>query len=272
MKLLSALLGVVTGTMVATLSSTAFAADFSLRGTFDQDDDMYLFNFKVETESAVTLRTYSYAGGTQADGTVIAAGGFDPILSLFDGSGSLIAVGDDDESGTAPQDPVTGQRYDTLMNVTLGVGSYTVVLTQYANFSNTVHLSDGFRQTGNGNFTSDFSRCTTSSSFCDFTGDIRTNEWAFDVLGVLPLLEDDDDDPPVNEPPVVEPPEPPVTQPPMPGPSEPPVTEPPEPPVIQPPITQPPVPGDDPVQVPEPTTTAAFALVSLGVLAHRRKK
>ncbi|ESA34497.1 pep-cterm exosortase interaction domain-containing protein [Leptolyngbya sp. Heron Island J] len=246
MKPLSTLLGVVTGAMVITLNSTAFAADFSLRGTFAQDDDVHLFNFRVETASTVTLRTYSYAGGTQADGTVIAAGGFDPILSLFDGTGTLITFGDDDETDTVAQDPTTGQAYDSLIEVLLGAGTYTLALTQYNNFSNTNNLADGFRQAGNGNFTSNFSRCTTDRPFCDFTGDIRSNEWAFDALGVLPLREDDDDD----KPPVVQPPEPPIVQPP-------------EPPVQ---------PGDNPAQVPEPMTTVAFALVGLGALLHRRKK
>ena len=255
MKPLSTLLGVVTGAIVITLNSAALAADLSLRGTFAQDDDVHLFDFRVETESTVTLRTYSYAGGTQADGTVIEAGGFDPILSLFDSTGTLIAIGDDDETGTVAQDPTTSQAYDSLIEVLLGAGTYTLALTQYNNFSNTTNLADGFRQTGNGNFTSSFSRCTTDSPFCDFTGDIRTNEWAFDALGVLPLLEDDDDD----KPPVVQPPEPPIVQPP-----EPPIVQPPEPPIVQ--------PGDDPATVPEPTATVAFALVGLGALLHRRKK
>ncbi len=64
--------------------------DFSFRGTFGADDEVALFDFTANGASTVTLRTYSYAGGTQADGTPIAAGGFDPILTHFDGTGLLI--------------------------------------------------------------------------------------------------------------------------------------------------------------------------------------
>ncbi|MEM8610854.1 MAG: DVUA0089 family protein [Cyanobacteria bacterium P01_H01_bin.105] len=198
MKPLSAVLGVVTGAMVATLSNAALAADFSFRGTFAQDDDIHLFDFSVTQESTVTFRTYSYGGGTQADGTVIAAGGFDPILSLFDANGTLIGLSDDDESGRVAADPTTGQTYDSLLDIMLGIGDYTIALTQYGNFTNTTNLADGFRHTGNGNFTSDLSSCTTDSLFCDFTGDVRTNQWAFDALGIVPLREPDEGKPPVK--------------------------------------------------------------------------
>ncbi|MBX2863706.1 MAG: DVUA0089 family protein [Leptolyngbyaceae cyanobacterium MAG.088] len=275
MKPLSALLGVVTGAVVATLGSAAFAVDLSFRGTFAQDDDVHLFNFSVGATSTVTLRTYSYAGGTQADGTVINAGGFDPILSLFNGNGILIGLGDDDLSGTVAADLTTGQAYDSLLEISLDAGDYTVALTQYDNFSNTTNLADGFSQTGNGNFTSDFVNCTTQSSFCDFTGDIRTNFWAFDVLGFLPALEHDEDD----EPPVIDPPdddEPPVIDPP--DDDEPPIIDPPdddEPPIIDPPIIDPPIidPPDDgePTSVPEPTTTVALALAGFGALVKLRR-
>ena len=231
MKPLSALSGVVTGAMVTTVGmSAALAVDFSFRGTFAQDDDVHLFNFSVATESTVTLRTYSYAGGTQADGTVIDAGGFDPILSLFNADGDLIFLSDDDESGTAAVDSTTGQTYDSFLEIDLLAGEYTLALTQYGNFSNTTNLGDGFSQTGNSNYTSNFSRCTTESTFCDFTGDLRTNEWAFDAIGVTPISEPDGPDPD-KEPPV-----------------------------------------DPPAKVPEPTTTAALALVGLGALVKCRRQ
>ncbi len=253
MKPLSALLWVVTGAMLTTLgiNSTANAADFSFRGTFAQDDDVHLFDFSVGTESMVTFKTYSYAGGTQADGTVIAAGGFDPILSLFDTHGKLIALGDDGEAGTVAEDPTTRQAYDVLLKIDLMAGNYTLALSQYDNFPNTYYLADGFRETGNGNFTGDLSRCPIGSSFCDFTGDIRTNQWAFDAFGVLPLLEADEDEPPVIDPPeedddepVIDPPEEdddePVIDPPEEDDDEP-VIDPPEEdddePVIDPPVT-----------------------------------
>ncbi|MEA5463142.1 DVUA0089 family protein [Leptothoe sp. PORK10 BA2] len=196
MKPLSTLMGVITGAMVAALgtSGTAHAADFSLRGSFVQDSGVQLFDFSVDKESTVTLRTYSYGGGTQADGTPIAAGGFDPVLNLFDATGNRLFANDDDKSGTVLKDPATNQAYDSFLKVILAAGNYTVSLTQYGNFTNSTNLADGFGQTGN--FTGNFSRCAADSAFCDFTGNSRTNRWAFDVLGVQPVIE-----PPTLEPP-----------------------------------------------------------------------
>ena len=231
-------MGVITGAMLAAtlgMSSSAFAVDFSLSGTFAKDDDVKLFEFNVGTKSTVTLKTYSYAGGVQADGTVIQAGGFDPVLSLFDASGNLIFLNDDDESGTVSQDPTTDEAYDSFLKVLLEAGDYTLALTQYGNFSNTTNLADGFSQTGNENFTSHFSRCTTGSLFCDFTGDVRTNKWAFDALSILPSSEPDEKERSVIAPPVI-------------------------------------APDDESTQVPEPGTTMAFALVGLGAFTQRCRK
>ena len=247
MKPLSALVGMVTGAVVTTLgiSGTANAADFSLRGAFAQDADVHLFDFSVVTESTVTLRTYSYGGGIQADGTVIAAGGFDPVLTLFDSDGNRLFFNDDDDTGSVSSDPVTTQAYDSFLEGILSAGNYTLALTQYGNFSLGTTLADGFSRTGN--FTGDtFSRCEAGSSFCDFTGNIRTNEWAFDALGVLPLKEADEIKPdPKPEDPIGNDNPPPV-------------------------LPNPPI--DNPTQVPEPTTTAAFVLAGLGTMVKSRRK
>ena len=226
MKPFSALLGVVAGAMMIALDGAALAADFSLSGTFTQDDDLQLFDFSVGTESTVTFLTYSYAGGTQIDGTVIPAGGFDPVFSLFDAAGNLIFQNDDDTSGVVADDPTTGQAYDSLLEVNLAAGDYTLVLAQYGNFTNGPNLVDGFSQTGNGDFTGDFPACTPGDTFCDYTGDSRTNKWAFDALGIQPLSEPDEG-----------------------------------------PVTKP----SEPTQVPEPSTTAVFALAGLGAVVWRRR-
>lgn len=171
------LAGAVTIALVT--GGVAEAADFSFRGNFTADDDVQLFNFTVGAESTVTLRTFSYAGGTQADGTVIAAGGFDPILALFDSAGSLLDQNDDDPSGTVPADPVTGVAYDTLLTRLLAAGDYTVSIMQYDNFANGPTLADGFLRQGESNF---------SGGFIDFEGDQRTSAWAFDILNVSDVV------------------------------------------------------------------------------------
>ncbi|MBT9316513.1 DVUA0089 family protein [Leptothoe spongobia] len=266
MKPLSALMGVLTGAMVTTLgiSGAAFAADFSLRGTFAQDADVQLFDFSLNTESTVTLRTYSYAGGTQADGTIVDAGGFDPVLTLFDGDGNKLFFNDDDNTNTVVADPTTGKAYDSFLEGVLAVGNYTLALTQYGNFSLGSTLADGFKFTGN--FTGDtFSRCEAGSTFCDFTGNVRTNQWAFDAIGVLPLKEADEDKPKPKPEPKPEP-----------GPignGNPPTPPTPTPPTPTPPTPTPPTPPiGNPTQVPEPTTTAAFLLAGIGAMVTSRRK
>ena len=177
-------LAVLAATMLA--SSPAFATDFSFTGNFTQDDNVQLFNFTVGAPSSVTLRTWSYAGGVNAQGQSIARGGFDPILALFDSAGNLISQNDDGGCGNVSQD-LSGQCYDTFLTTLLGAGDYTVAVMQYDNFANGPNLSDGFENDGTGNFTSAFSCGAAQTSFRDVSGGSfcgRDNHWAFDILNV----------------------------------------------------------------------------------------
>jgi len=167
------------------MATAAYAADFSFTGTFAADDDVQLFNFVVGSTSDVTLRSWSYAGGTNSAGQIIPRGGFDTILALFDSTGALINQ-NDDGSGV-PADPVTGAAYDTLLTATLGPGSYTVSVMEYDNFANGPTLGDGFGRDGQGNFTTGFSCVDAQPAFNDVSGSPgcgRTNAWAFDILNV----------------------------------------------------------------------------------------
>lgn len=162
------------------LANSAAAADFSFTGSFSADDDVQLFAFTADGASTVTLRTYSYAGGVQANGNVVLSGGFDPILALFDSNGALIDQ-NDDGSGV-PSDPMTGSAFDTELSVLLTAGSYTVAVSQYDNFAVGPNLSDGFDRTGQPLFTAGYG--CSNGQFCDVGANNRTNAWAFDVLNV----------------------------------------------------------------------------------------
>ena len=172
------------------LASAASATDFSFNGTFVLDNDVQTFNFSVGASSAVTLVSYGYAGGTQASGNVVARGGFDTILALFDSTGALIGQNDDSVGttcgpATVAVDSATGALFDTCLNVTLGTGGYTVAVMQFDNFANGPNLSNGFSKDGNPNFLAGF---CTNNTFCDVSGvavfNNRTTAWAFDVLNV----------------------------------------------------------------------------------------
>lgn len=145
-------------------AGSANAAAFSFTGSFSDPNDVQFFDFTVGAPSEVTLRTYSYAGGTNQAGQVIAGGNFDPILALFDkGTGLKIGYNDDGSCADVTRDPGTGQCFDTYLRLNLAAGMYAVAISAYSNFAGN-SLSDPFENDGT------------------FNG--RGTAWAFDVLGV----------------------------------------------------------------------------------------
>ncbi len=182
----SALLGaallfgaLVVGTAQATPQNLSFT------GTFNQDDNVQLFQFTADGTSNVVLRTWSYAGGVNAAGQTIARGGFDPILALFDSTGAYIDQNDDGGCSFVAGD-LSGRCWDTYFSETLAAGTYTVSIMEYNNFANGPNLSNGFVRDGQGNFTPALTGCS-ATAFCDVSGsayNVRDNHWAFDILGV----------------------------------------------------------------------------------------
>lgn len=173
------------GGLLAT--SSAKADDFSFTGNFTQDDNVQLFHFSVGASSNVVLRTWSYAGGTNAAGQTIAEGGFDPILALFDSTGAYINQNDDGGCGSVPADSITGSCFDTYLAVNnLAAGDYTVSVMEYNNFAIGPNLSDGFTRDGQGNFTlaAYGGSSTTCDKFIDVNEACRDSHWAFDIDGV----------------------------------------------------------------------------------------
>ena len=150
---------------IGLISGSASAANFSFIGNLNQDDSMQEFNFEVEGAAReVTLRTWSFAGGTNAEGQVIKNGGFDPVVSLFNSStGALVSFNDD--SGLVI-DPLSGVAYDSLLATNLSAGNYTATVTQFDSFPVGSSLADGFTGTAAGNF------------------NFRTLQWALDVSNV----------------------------------------------------------------------------------------
>jgi hypothetical protein len=167
------------------LGSAASATSFSFTGAFPGDDAVQLFSITADGVSNVTIRSYGYAGGVQADSNVVLYGGFDPMLYVFDSTG-LIFDFNDDGSGV-PADPNTGGAYDAKVSQVLPAGSYTVALVQYNNYAVGPNLSNGFVETGDSFFTGPLGGCS-NGQFCDTSGvapyDNRSDEWALDILGV----------------------------------------------------------------------------------------
>lgn len=173
MKMLA--LAAVAASALAVIASPAAATDFSFTGTFSSDNNVQFFDFTVGAPSTVTLRTWSYAGGTNAAGQTIARGGFDPILSLYDtSSGNRINQNDDGGCTNVAADSVSGQCWDTYLTSPLGIGTYRVAVSEYNNF-------------GPSNLSGIFPGATCCTGFNDVSGapsNPRDGHWAFDVLNV----------------------------------------------------------------------------------------
>ena len=164
-------------------TGVASANNLSFTGAFTTDDQSQSFTFNLAGSTSIVARTFGYAGGTNAAGTAIAAGGFDPWLSLFDGSGNLLASVDNGTCGQVGTDPVSGACLDSYIAQTLGAGSYTLILTESDNQPAGTSLSDGFTRTGQGDFTASAFGCA-SGPFCDVNGLNRTGDWAVDIDNV----------------------------------------------------------------------------------------
>ena len=170
----------------------ANAAPFTDSGTFSTDNDVVLFDITTTTAQNYTFYTTSYAGGTNADGSTTAAGGFDPVLTLFTAPapGTFVpnAVGGGSNSCTGVgTDPGTGFCEDAYFTETLDPGSYILALTEFPNYSNQT-LND---------FNPDNAAiisqsCGTSTSFVDANtctqrdGDYTVNYTSSAVSAVTP--------------------------------------------------------------------------------------
>jgi hypothetical protein len=162
---------------LAAVTTGAQATDLSFTGAFTHDNDVQRFTFTVTSTSTVTLRSWSYAGGVNALGNSIARGGFDPILSLFDGTGARLDEQDDASCGDVAADVMTGRCYDVNYTAALAAGTYTVTVQQFDNFVVGSDLVNGFARDGVAfqNF---------RNGFVDAAGDKRDGHWAFDILNV----------------------------------------------------------------------------------------
>src|SRR5438552_3213354 len=166
---------------------SAKAGNFSFVGTFTQDDNVQLFNFTLSASAIVTFRTYSYAGGTNANGMTILRGGFDPNLALFNSATTFLLIQNDNGVGVAT-DPATSRAWDSLQTINLPAGNYTLALTESNNFAVGPSLTNGFTRQGQGNFTGSRDARCLSGQFVDASnvspGDCRDGNWAVDILNV----------------------------------------------------------------------------------------
>lgn len=163
--------------LLAGVTVSASAASFSYMGNFTNDNDVKFVNFNVLTDTTVTLQTFGYGGGTNANGDVISAGGFESTLQLFavpSGlaiGGSILPGPDPSCSPRTPDPNRLNFCQDDYAQVFLTTGAYVVALTQSPNTANG-NLGDGFFYDGDPNFNNGF-----VGTF-GFQGD---SHWALDI-------------------------------------------------------------------------------------------
>ena len=194
MKRLGAVLCLAVAGLLAHNGGAQAAASFS--GTLANDASVATDTLHLTGDHYV-FHTLSYAGGVLANGTVIPAGGFDPVVTVFSGttvSGTPIGSNDDGNPAQVPFDPTTFQYYDSYLLLTLPTGNYTIALTQSDNFWNVstqawtqtdpLFTEDAFHNNG-------ASLCG-NNPFCDATGAQRSNAFVLEILpepaGALPLI------------------------------------------------------------------------------------
>jgi hypothetical protein len=156
---------VAAGLCVGLLASgRANASVVSYSGTLVSDDQVQLYTYILAQASDVVFSTASYGGGV-SNGVTTPAGGFVPVLSLFDTSGTVIGSDGGDATCSAGMgvDPTTNMCDDAYLKESLTAGSYILAVTEFFNVPVGPNLSDGFLMQGQGDYTGP--TCGTTGAF-----------------------------------------------------------------------------------------------------------
>jgi hypothetical protein len=181
-------IGILFAAFALAFGATTVRADtISYTGALSSPTDTAEFVVTLTTAGAIGLQTYGFGGGTNAAGTAIPAGGTDPFLAIFSGTGSgatILTDGSMNPFGTsldlsnyenpdfggcgpagAPTIGGSPQCGDITMTIpSLAAGTYTVVLSDGQYIANAV-----------------FDNGTLGEGFTDLTGGVFCN---LDINGV----------------------------------------------------------------------------------------
>jgi hypothetical protein len=171
-------------------SACSFGETVSYTGALSNPEDTAAISVTLSADGSIVLQSYGFGGGINAAGTTIAAGGFDPFVGLFSGTGdgAVFVDGTSDiltnyTPGCPPAGTVmlgsTATCGDVNLQFTgLAAGTYTVVLSDGAYLPAALFedpggvLGDGFFDLTGGVFQT-----------CDTNGDCNddTADWALDI-------------------------------------------------------------------------------------------
>jgi PEP-CTERM motif-containing protein len=191
---------VVLGALLV-LAGSAPADSTSYTGMLANSTETYSLVFTVggASNENVTIQTWGFGGGVNAAGQTIAAGGFDPFVGIFTGTGSTATILTDglgdpygtsdalsnyaDFAGCPPAgtaDIAGSVCGDITMQLSLKPGAYTLLLSDALYIPNAVYdngtLGEGFSDFTGGAFQT----CNTDSTGATTCADDTAN-WAFDL-------------------------------------------------------------------------------------------
>jgi hypothetical protein len=193
---------------VCLLSATASADSInflSYTGSLSSPQSVLEATFTLTASDTVTFQTWGFGGGTNAAGQAISAGGFDPLIALFSGSGPTATIvtdgsgdvlADADILNNPPFSPVgncppagmvtigtgTGSAAcgdDFMQAINLAAGVYTLALSTADYIPNAVNpgaptystLGDGFTDFSSGPATGFGGGSSVPYQICNFTSD-----------------------------------------------------------------------------------------------------
>lgn len=146
----------------ATLSANAVTIT---SGTFTADNDKYVYSFSPTSTQSYTFSTTSFA-----------AGGFIPVLTLFNATGTVV--------GFSPNLTDT----DAILSSLLTAGSYQLYLTEFPNTAiNT--LAQGFEFANSPTVTGDFCNVSGGKFIDDITCGQRTSSYNLNLTTSNPVPE-----------------------------------------------------------------------------------
>jgi len=160
---------------IAMLAVAANASDTTAfySGSLSSPTDTFTLSVNLATAGTVSVQTYGFGGGVNAEGNTVAPGGFDPLVALFDSSGNIIDGTSDVlvnyyanpsyqgcppaglvQIGTGAGSMVCG---DVFLSFSLAAGDYTLLL------SDADYIPDALVDPGSTNL---------ADGFTDFTGGV----------------------------------------------------------------------------------------------------
>lgn len=165
MKTLRTLVITASALLLPALGAQAAQLNYSFSGTFSSGGDTHSEFFRTGAGgNTFYILTYGYGGGTQISGNSVAAGGFDPLLAVYDSANNFVASDDDglDSCFSNAAAFVGGAISAGLPDSGGDVLDSCLQLT----------LTD----------TQQNYRVDLTTAFGDFDG--LSGDWAFDILGV----------------------------------------------------------------------------------------